>query len=448
MRRPGGWHLGLRDRLLSFVLLAIGLVLAALTAGFNLVLADRLDASATGVVQARATAELAALRISHGRIALPEAPDETAPDTPTWVFQGTRALERPRSSPASDSAAARLAGRPGGALDVSVTQTRLYSLPVVQNHRRLGTVVAGVSLAPYQQTRRTALAASVVLALLVFLAVALASLWLISKALRPVARMTTQAAEWSDRDLDRRFALGAPRDEITQLASTLDGLLDRLASSLRREQRISAELSHELRTPLSSIAAEAQFVQRHTQQDEAGRQGLENIAQSATQMTRTIDTLLAAARAQLNPRRGTSDADACARAAIADCPNNVETSIRGCAEPLRVAVEADLVERILAPLMENACRHATHHALITVERRGTTVEFAVLDDGPGVAAQDLEVIFVPGRQARTGPFIAIASAGAGLGLALSRRLARSAGGDVTAERSDSGGRFLVRLPAA
>lgn len=81
MRRPGGWHLGLRDRLLSFVLLAIGLVLAALTAGFNLVLADRLDASATGVVQARATAELAALRISHGRIALPEPPTRP-PRTP------------------------------------------------------------------------------------------------------------------------------------------------------------------------------------------------------------------------------------------------------------------------------------------------------------------------------------------------------------------------------
>lgn len=448
MRLPGTRHLGLRDRLLSSVLLAIGLVLAGLAAGFNLVLADRLDAGATGVAQARAAAELAALRVNQGRITLPEAPDETAPDSPIWVFQGVRALERPRSGSATNSAAARLAGRPRGALDVASTHTRLYSLPVVQSGRRLGTVVAGVSLVPYQQTRRTALAASVVLAGLAFLAVALASFWLISKALRPVGRMTAQAAEWSDRDLDRRFALGGPRDEITQLAFTLDGLLDRLAASLRHEQRISAELSHELRTPLSSIAAEAQFALRHAELDAGGRQGLENIVHSAAQMTRTIDTLIAAARAQLNPHQATSNAAACARAAIAAGPDTVPTSLSVAGEPLRVAVEADLVERILAPLLENACRHAAQRAWVTVERRGTAVQFAVLDDGGGVAVQDLEAIFVPGRQASTVPAAPLASRGAGLGLALSRRLARSAGGDVTAECSEAGGRFVVCLPAA
>jgi len=59
--------------------------------------------------------------------------------------------------------------------------------------------------------------------------------------------MTRQAAVWSERDLERRFSLGKPYDEVTELASTLDRLLDRLAASLRREQRFSAELSHEQR---------------------------------------------------------------------------------------------------------------------------------------------------------------------------------------------------------
>ena len=78
----------------------------------------------------------------------------------------------------------------------------------------------------------------------------------------PGVRMTRQAAEWSEHDLDHRFALGAPHDELTELASTLDRLLDRLAASLRHERRFSAELSHELRTPLARVLAEAELALR------------------------------------------------------------------------------------------------------------------------------------------------------------------------------------------
>jgi hypothetical protein len=117
--------LGLRSRLLLSVLIAIGLVLAALTAGFNIVLRDRLDSDASGVVQARAGAELAALRLAPGRIALGETPDEAAPDAQIWVFHGTTALERPRTSAGNDTAAAALAGGPRAQRDVAATDTRL-----------------------------------------------------------------------------------------------------------------------------------------------------------------------------------------------------------------------------------------------------------------------------------------------------------------------------------
>jgi signal transduction histidine kinase len=409
--------LGLRGRLLLSVLVAIGLVLAALTAGFNIVLRDRLNADANSIVQARATAELAALRFAPGRIALGEAPDEAAPDTPIWVFQGTTVLERPRASAADNAAAAALTRGPGGRQDVAGTGTRLYALQVVNGGRRLGTVIAGVSLAPYRQTRRTALIASAILALLALIAVGLAARWLTSRALRPVARMTAQAAAWSDRDLDRRFALGPPRDELTQLAATLDGLLDRLAASLRHEQRLSAELSHELRTPLANIAAQAQFALRHTRQDDEGRRALGQVVDSARQMGQTLDTLIAAARAELDPHHATSDARAAVSAATRssaplESASEIETSLRAPHELVRVAGEEALVERILAPVIENAYRHAAHTVAITIKRDRADVSFA------------------------------------GLGLALSRRLARSAGGDVTAGHSEDGARFVIRLPAA
>src|SRR6185312_17457788 len=110
----------------------------------------------------------------------------------------------------------------------------LYGTPVVTGSRRIGTVVAAVSLAPYEQTQRTALVASLVFGAIVLLLVGVAASWLLAASLRPVVRMTRQAAAWSERELDYRFALGPPHDELTELAANLDALLDRLAASLRR----------------------------------------------------------------------------------------------------------------------------------------------------------------------------------------------------------------------
>jgi signal transduction histidine kinase len=444
----------LRGRLLLSVLGALSAVLAALTVGFNLVLDHRLNNDANGVAQARASAELGTLRISQDHIVLPESPDELSPDIQVWVFQGSRALERPATSPANTAAAVALARRAPAVHDVPVTQTRLNAMPVVQAGARIGAVVAGVSLVPYQQTQRTALVGSVVLALVVLLVVGVAAWWLIGRALRPVASMTRQAAAWSEHDLDRRFGLGAPHDELTHLAATLDDLLERLATSLRHEQRLSAEISHELRTPLTRIMAEAQYGLRHGQQTDEGRATLEHILQSARQLSRTLDTLMAAARAQLDPQRATSDAVACAQAAMESWvghggAQDLDVSVTAPEPAIRVAAEPDLVERVLAPLLENAARHARHWVRMSVTREGDVVCFTIQDDGPGVPDDEREAIFKPGHRV-TAPdaATAVVSPSAGLGLALCRRLARSAGGDVAAEASDHGACFVVSLPAA
>ena len=106
---------------------------------------------------------------------------------------------------------------------MSRSPLRLYALPVPPDGDRVGTVVAGVSLEPYDETATIALvgvdraggsparAPSPSL-----------SRWILGKALLPVSRMTEDAADWSDHDLDRRFDRGEPYDELTQLAATLD----------------------------------------------------------------------------------------------------------------------------------------------------------------------------------------------------------------------------------
>lgn len=444
MTRPG-----LRGRLHLTVIVGVALLIAALTAGFNVILAGRLDRDATDLARARASSELTAVRIVDGRLTVPEAPDDKSLGSFGWVFAGSRTLEAPRAQARTTAAARSLAA--SGRRRRDVDDTRLYAAPVRRGVRRVGTVVAGVSLEPYERTRHAALVGSLVLAAVLWLALALAARWLISGALGPVARMTEQAADWSEHDLDRRFGLGTPHDEFTRLAATLDGLLDRLAASLRREQRFSAELSHELRTPLAGLIAEAQLALRHERTPDEYRAVVSQVLDSARQMSRTLDVLVAAARAELGPDRGTSDAGQGAAAAVGSCSavageRGVDVLVADPRGPVRVGADGDVVERVLSPLIENGCRYGAGQVRVEIERNGPGVTFTVSDDGPGLKADDREAIFEPGHRGVAA--CGAAPEGAGLGLALSRRLARAADGDVEARAGGPGACFVVRLPAA
>ena len=440
-------RLGLRRRLLLVVLATVVVAVAGLVAGFNLVLAGTLDSNAHDLVRSRADAQLASLRVEGGKLAVGEAPDDRSADAYLWVFAGTRRLEGPRAAPDVERAVRGLVGGPARYVDVSSTDTRLYAVPVTGHGKRVGTVIAGLSLAPYEETRGTALIASIVFGALVLVLLGVISWWLLGASLRPVVRMTRQAAAWSEHDLDHRFALGPPHDELTELAATLDGLLDRLAASLRHERRFSAELSHELRTPLARVLAESELALRRPREPGEYRHTLELVHANAGQLARTVDALVAAARYEAGGERGTADAEAVATGAAAACTGlagerQIDVEVAPPARHIRVGVDADLAERILQPVIENACRYASSHVRIAIERADSSVVYAVEDDGPGVLAEEHARIFEPGVR---GAASVNGSDGAGLGLPLARRLARSVDGDVVAETAP-GGRFVVRLP--
>src|SRR5436305_575256 len=182
---------------------------------------------------------------------------------------------------------------------------------------RLLLVVVRASSTPYASTRHTALVASLVLAVVLILVLGVVARLLLDAALKPVARMTASAAEWSETDLDRRFNLGPPSDELTRLAATLDGLLDRLAAGMRREQRLSAELSHELRTPLAKISTQAQLLASSPDLGPEQHEEAETVLRAAGEMREVIEVLMASARAEAGiVGRDTADVEDAARASL------------------------------------------------------------------------------------------------------------------------------------
>ena len=450
MTRPRG----VRVRLLTTVVVSVAVALALMTLGFNILLARSLSRDADAVVKTRAATEAASVDLVNDRLVGPDQPDTGGLETQAWVFKAGRALERPRVSAALDHAALSAAATPGTSLNVPGLDTRLHAMPASDYPSVI--VVAGVSLAPYRHTQRIALIGSLVFAALLLLVVGLIARWTLRAALRPVSRMTADAEAWSEHELDRRFAAGAPYDELTQLAATLDGLLDRLSASLRREQRFSAEVSHELRTPLAKVQAEAQLALRRDRQPAEYREALQTVLRNTRQMSLAIETLVAAAQHESGLAHGRSDAGAVLDEVAETCgrlakDNGVNIETAAPAVPLAIGVEPEVAVRTIQPLVENACRLAASRVCVGACREGFDVVFSIDDDGPGVRTDEADSIFEPGVRGSAIPVgetnEAAGPAGAGLGLALSRRLARAAGGDVTARPAADGGHFTVRLPA-
>jgi two-component system, OmpR family, sensor kinase len=448
-----GWRFwrNVRGRLLGIVLVALAVALALSTYGFNVLFARSTSQSANSLLRARASSELGLLTYEHGRLVAAETTDDALGDSQVWIFGPEGAVEQPNQRTPLDGAAHELAARGGSFLDIPGSDVRLYSAPVVIGGRHLGALVTGISLAPYEAAERRALLGSLALALVMLALVGGAVWWLLEAALRPVVRMTEQVAAWSDHDLDRRFDLGEPHDELTRLAATLDGLLDRISASLRHERRFSAELSHELRTPLARTIAEAELALRRERDPSEYRAALEVTLRNSQQVARIVEALVTAAQHEAGAVPGTADAYAVATDAVDGIggltgDREVELTAEAPPAPLRLGVDGDLAERVLHPVIENACRYGRSWARVSITRRGSTILYVVEDDGPGVATEELETIFEPGVRGLAGRNGA-GSNGAGLGLALARRLARTASGDVAAEAA-AGGRFLVSLPSA
>jgi signal transduction histidine kinase len=426
-------RLGVRSRLLLAVVAIVALAIVALVGSFNYVLAGRLSADATAAARARAEAEVEALHVRNGHVVPAEAPDAGIVGSQVWILDARGAtLESPPGSEGLQQAVALLARRQGRTVEIPSLNARLYAVPVMVS------------------SRRTALIASLILAAALLTAITLAARWILRAALAPVTEMTASAAAWSERDLNRRFALGTPYDELTELAATLDALLDRLAASLRREQRFAAELSHELRTPLARISGEAELALGRARAAGEDEETFQFVFRDAGEMTRTVDALVAAARQESGLARSTSDArDAVARAVEAAEPladaRAIEIGVALPQAPVRVPLEGEIVERIVQPLLENACRYGRARIQVELAKRGTKALISVSDDGPGVTVEEQQTIFEPGVR---GHVAAATREGSGLGLALALRVARSAGGNITAEPNDSGGLFVVELPLA
>jgi signal transduction histidine kinase len=324
----------------------------------------------------------------------------------------------------------RVVARPVG------PDTVVVARPVAEVYRTVGLV-------------RTALL--IVLPLLVVLLAALA--WrVVGAALRPVDALRAGAESITGADRADRLPVPASRDEIHRLAVTLNGMLDRLAGARARQRAFVADAAHELRSPLAAMRTELEVAKRHGITDDLAADLLADVER----LSRLVDDLLLLARADDAPTPGgTAQAQrdrvdlrmlltaAGERAHGGAVPVTVTDAVDG---PLWTNGDPAALARVLTNLIDNAVRHASGRVLLTGYREGGDAVVEVVDDGPGIPAEDRERVF--DRFTRLDDARTRDDGGSGLGLAIVRELVRRHGGSVALYDAESGVRAVVRLPAS
>jgi signal transduction histidine kinase len=278
--------------------------------------------------------------------------------------------------------------------------------------------------------------------------------WLIAgRVLRPLRTITTAAREISATNLHRRLALDGPDDEFKELGDTFDELLARLDASFQSQRQFVANASHELRTPLARLKTLAQVALADPNASpESLRAAHERVLASEQQLEDLIEALLALARSERTlDRRQPIDLAAVTAQVLAARHPEVEQrglQLSTTLDPARAEGDAQLLERLVANLIDNAIAHNTTPGRIDVTTTTTAGQavLSVANSGPVIPPQELDRLQRPFQ--RLGADRTTRGDGHGLGLSIVDAIATAHEATVSIHAQPRGGLDVeVRFPA-
>jgi signal transduction histidine kinase len=326
---------------------------------------------------------------------------------------------------------------------------RAYGMPdllrVIALPARGGqTVIAATSYEQVRSSLATVARTLVIGTPILLVLLGVASWLIIGGALRPITELRRGAEEISGTARSRRLPVPEARDEVHDLAVTLNDMLGRLERAEERQRALVSDTAHELRSPLASIRTQLEVALDHPDSQRWPDTGAGVLADTL-RLARLADDLLLLARLD---ERGLSrepvELDALVRTAR-DRHSAPRVPLELHADgPVVVHGDARGLTRMIDNLIDNATRHAGTRVRVRAERSGPWAEVSVTDDGSGIPAADRERVFA--RFTRLDEGRGRDEGGAGLGLAIVRETARAHGGDALLEDAEPGLRAVVRLP--
>jgi two-component system, OmpR family, sensor kinase len=335
----------------------------------------------------------------------------------------------------------------------------VYAVPVEPYGGPARTVEAGKSYAPAQENIRNmalVLASGIAVA---FLLSVVGAYLLARAALSPVGAVVKAARRITGGDLSNRLPVAHPKDEIGDLAVTINGMLSRLEGTLAdleealdRQRRFAADASHELRTPLTSIHSNAQVLEEWGLRDpKIGPESVAAIRRESERMKGLMESLLELARGdagmKLHPEHDDLDevVDGAVEFARAAANGKVVIEHPAPERAVRVIFDRERIRQALSILLDNAVKYTPEGGRVTVRtmEEEDTVAVEVSDTGVGISEDQVPHIFERFYRADE----ARSTEGSGLGLAIARQIAEDHGGSIEVRSNlGEGSTFIIRIP--
>ncbi len=231
--------------------------------------------------------------------------------------------------------------------------------------------------------------------------------------------------------------------------------LTRAAREATQRVNFVNQVSHELKTPLTNIRLYAELLAGELPEGDPYAQRIEVITRETGRLSRLIGNVLSFARGKRKALRlhlSSAVLDDCVREVLGQfLPALAERGIApelALDAPQPFAMDADAVSQIIGNLLNNVEKYAADGKVLRIETRvkDTHAELVVSDAGPGIPRNQRERIFRPFHRVRDALNEGVS--GTGIGLSISRELARLHGGDLVLAESTSGASFVLTLPSA
>jgi len=292
-----------------------------------------------------------------------------------------------------------------------------------------------------------------VIVLAIMTAVSIALGWLVAgRVLRPLRAMTARTRKISERNLNERLALAGPRDELKDLADTIDGLLARLQAHVAEQRRFAANASHELRTPLAVTQTLLDVARSDPNRDDG-----ELVERLHAVNTRAIDLTEALLLLSRTDQRSFTREDVDLSLMAEEATETLLPLAKKRGVTIETSVEAAATIGSGALLLQ-LCTNLVHNAIVhNLPDRGTVwvstsarpdvVELTVENTGRTLAPDAIAMLAEPFLRGEER--VRADHAGVGLGLAIAKSIAQAHDGTLTLTPRSAGGlRVTVRIPAA
>lgn len=274
--------------------------------------------------------------------------------------------------------------------------------------------------------------------------------------LRPLSGMNKEMNEISHQSLSRRIQMYNKKDELGELASTFNSLLDRLEFSFSNQKRFIANASHELSTPLAAISSQVEVALMQNRSDKEYRQVLASVHEDVEELNKLVKKLLELAKAAAGKGIGLEPAriDEILLKAVAEVSalhKDYSVTFDFVEIPEEEALcyiygNEELLFVAFKNMIENACKYSRDHkAWVTLSIQPGKKIIYIKDKGIGIPDGEMEKIFEPFYRSEKA---AQYSEGSGLGLSMSSRIIRLHKGEISIDSEPGNGSvFTITLPS-